>query len=230
MAETDDRASFFVLEIRHPHSLSEVETAIQDKLQDESGAALTWLHGNAYVLARGAQKELQRRHGDTALLNILSTAAGGAGPVKKLAADTVMELYAKREDAADPTGHFDDDPAPRSTPWHFADLRVRQAQALLRTAPEAVPLDRIRLGQLDTGYTEHPVFGTWAPGGGHPTIRGDLGKNYMEPGRRPRDPYEDDYLGFPGHGTRILSVIAGNGEKLVGVAPGVTAVGAAGTD
>ena len=219
----DDRSSFFTLEISQPRLLPQAEKAIQEELEGEAGAALSWLHGNTYVLARGAQKALRKRFSDAQLLNILSAAAPGAGAVKRLSADAVMTLYAERRDAEDPTGHFDDEPAP-STPWHFEDLRIREAQAFLRTRPEAIPLETVRLALLDTGYSEHPVFGTWAPDGSHPTIRGDLGKNDREPGRWPLDPYQEDYPGNPGHGTRILSVIAGNSDRLVGVAPGVTVV------
>ena len=77
---------------------------------------------------------------------------------------------------------------------------------------------------IDTGFTEHPCFGSWT-NGNNLYVRSDLGINYLESGELPRDPIETQYPGHPGHGTRVGSVIAANNPtEFLGVAPGVTLV------
>jgi subtilisin family serine protease len=67
------------------------------------------------------------------------------------------------------------------------------------------------VGHLDTGYTEHPVFGDWASGGEWLNVA--QGLNLREPGTPPRDPL--DYEGNPGHGTRTASVLCGDAQPPV---------------
>ena len=46
-------------------------------------------------------------------------------------------------------------------------VRSREARALLPElpgTPEQVDWRDLRVGHLDTGFTEHPVFGDWATG------------------------------------------------------------------
>jgi hypothetical protein len=54
--------------------------------------------------------------------------------------------------------------APRPD-WNLRMVRSREARQLLpklRGTPEQVDWGDPRVGHLDTGFTEHPVFGDWA--------------------------------------------------------------------
>ena len=53
--------------------------------------------------------------------------------------------------------------APRRD-WNLRMVRSREARALLPKLPgaaEQVDWRDLRVGHLDTGFTEHPVFGDW---------------------------------------------------------------------
>ena len=80
----------------------------------------------------------------------------------------------------------------------------------------------VRIGHIDTGYTEHPVFGAWSSG--DTNLITDEWTNFVETDRR--EPFDHlDYRGYPGHGTRIGSVIYGDlPGDMRGVAPGCPAV------
>jgi len=74
----------------------------------------------------------------------------------------------------------------------------------------------IRVGHIDHGYTLHPVT--------RGIVRPDLGVNYLEPGRDPRDPMNyPETLGVRGHCTRTGGVLAGIDPDAgyLGAAPGV---------
>ncbi len=102
--------------------------------------------------------------------------------------------------------------------WHIGAIGADEAWRMLAD-PGTGEIDYkdVRIAHVDTGYTEHPVFGPW---NGEPnSVITDQWTNFIETDRRePADPM--DYKGFPGHGTRIGSVMYGNlpGE-LRGVAP-----------
>lgn len=99
--------------------------------------------------------------------------------------------------------------------WHINEIKADRAWKLM-TDPATGEIDYgdIRIAHIDTGYTEHPVFG------GEPSnLIVDQGTNFIEMDQLfPSDPM--NYRGFPGHGTRIGSVMYGNlpGE-MRGVAP-----------
>ena len=106
--------------------------------------------------------------------------------------------------------------APRN--WHIKAIAADKAWAIM-TDPGTGEIDYkdIRIAHIDTGYTEHPVFGPW--GGAPNSMIVDQWTNFIETDERaPKDPM--NYKGFPGHGTRIGSVMYGNlpGE-MRGVAP-----------
>lgn len=111
--------------------------------------------------------------------------------------------------------------------WNLVAVRARQAWAMLeKNAEGSIDWGDIKLGHLDTGYTEHPYFGDWA--GGRSWLRVDEGLNLLEPGTLPRDPLDDEAARgkAPGHGTRMLGVICADStvggdtlETEIGVAP-----------
>ncbi|MDG2481197.1 MAG: S8/S53 family peptidase [Alphaproteobacteria bacterium] len=104
-------------------------------------------------------------------------------------------------------------------------VKAREALAMLPRRPGSdgeIDWGEIEIAQIDTGYTEHAVFGPWS-NGTSPTLFVDDGVNFIEPGTRPFDSL--DYKGIPGHGTRILSVLCGDlPGSMVGVAPGVPTI------
>ena len=90
------------------------------------------------------------------------------------------------------------------------------------------PWSGVKVAQIDTGYTAHTVFRRPVTDPGDLYIRPELGKNFMtgEDQNNPLDPLI--YKGTPGHGTRILSVLAGwdgaGPPVFRGVAPRATVV------
>lgn len=92
--------------------------------------------------------------------------------------------------------------------WNLRMVKARKGIKLLPRVPgnlSQVDWGSLRVGHLDTGYTEHPVFGDWSSGS--TWLRPDHGLNLREEGSRPLDPL--NYEGNPGHGTRTSSVLCG---------------------
>lgn len=98
--------------------------------------------------------------------------------------------------------------------WHLALTRVPQAWALLG-GPDQIDWTGVRVGHIDTGYTEHPALGF--PGASW--VRTDLARSFVP------DPVgeqgsvlapelgngRDNLDGFnAGHGTRIGATISGH--------------------
>lgn len=97
----------------------------------------------------------------------------------------------------------------RRIDWNLRMVGSREARRLLPQQPggtRRVDWRGTLVGHLDTGYTEHPVFGDW--GSGRQWLRVADGFNFREQGSPPRDPL--DYEGNPGHGTRTASVLCGD--------------------
>jgi len=115
--------------------------------------------------------------------------------------------------------------APRPD-WNLRMVRSREARALLPTLPglpERVDWRGLRVGHLDTGFTEHPVFGDWATE--DVWIRTADGLNLREGGSDAHDPL--DYEGNPGHGTRTCSIVCGDAEAVPGSPPPESEIGVA---
>ena len=116
--------------------------------------------------------------------------------------------------------------------WNLVAVRARQAWAMLEKAGDgSIEWGDIKLGHLDTGYTEHPYLGDWP--GGRSWLRVDEGLNLLEPGTRPLDPIKDEEARgkAPGHGTRTLGVICADSpigdeplETEIGIAPRLPSV------
>jgi subtilisin family serine protease len=109
--------------------------------------------------------------------------------------------------------------------WNLTMVRAREALALLPQHPgrdDEVDWGEIEIAQIDTGYTAHAIFG-FGPGADNTFLRVEDGANFVEPGEGPHDPL--NYRGFPGHGTRILSVLCGDlPGSMIGVAPGAPVI------
>ncbi len=107
--------------------------------------------------------------------------------------------------------------------WNLKMVRAREARRHLPKLGGSVELidwGDVQVGHLDTGYTEHEVFGDWTNGAVWLGV--DAGLNLREPNQKPIDPL--NYEGNPGHGTRTCSVLCGvasdpNLASEVGVAP-----------
>ena len=92
--------------------------------------------------------------------------------------------------------------------WHIRVIRADRAWSIM-TDPTTGLIDYkdVRIAHIDTGYTEHPVFGPWNGEANNMIV--DQWTNFIETDQRgPKDPM--NYKGFPGHGTRIGSVMYGN--------------------
>lgn len=127
-------------------------------------------------------------------------------------------------------------PRPRAAAtvdWHLAKSRVPQAWELLG-GPDAISWGAVKVGQVDTGYTEHPAFGfgtaTWIDQANAMTFvpapsADEAGVVVDEPGGG-----RDNLSGSNGgHGTRIGATICGyapkaKGGAFYGVAPMVPLV------
>ena len=98
------------------------------------------------------------------------------------------------------------------TQWNHDYVNLPQAWAAMPKLPGSDRIDwgDICVAHLDTGYTEHPVFGRWRPDGTNDIVLVDAGRNYLEPGQRPKDTLRGEGLiQTPGHGTRTSSCLAG---------------------
>jgi hypothetical protein len=125
-------------------------------------------------------------------------------------------------------------PAPRGAPgeldWHLTQSKVPAAWALMN-GPGAINWGDVKVGQIDTGYTEHPAFGfpgkSWIDQVNARTIvpdppMGEATLPSVEPGGG-----LDNLDGLSaGHGTRIGATIGGHapsapGGAFYGLAPKV---------
>ncbi len=116
-----------------------------------------------------------------------------------------------------------DGSAPDERDWHLQQVNALRAHELFADTGRE-PGEGIRIGQPDTGYTDHPE------------LRGRFevarGKDYVHGDGDARDDLEGQewHLHFPGHGTATASVLAspqgsqGNWQGMSGVAPGATIV------
>ncbi len=117
--------------------------------------------------------------------------------------------------------------------WHLAAVNAPQAWQLLG-GPDHINWGGVRVGHIDTGYTEHPVFGfpqaPWidvAQARSFMPIVDNIDASMFPP---ELGPGQDTLTGaFGGHGTRIASTICGHapnapGGPFFGIAPKVPLV------
>lgn len=119
--------------------------------------------------------------------------------------------------------------APGELDWHLREVNLPAAWDALGGVDNG-PWSSIRVGHIDTGYTEQPALGPWQ-GGTSPIVRTDLDANYFDnAGEDPLSALEPAHAdGFPFHGTRTLCTLAGRDANapdrtFFGSAPGVQVV------
>ena len=113
--------------------------------------------------------------------------------------------------------------------WHLGPegCNIVGAWRIFSNEPQfanALPWAQIKVGHIDTGYSEHVALGWEA--GTSTTVRPRDGYDYF---RADVDPRDEFIAGSPGHGTRISSTIAGffptaKTSPFYGVAPGAQIV------
>jgi len=113
--------------------------------------------------------------------------------------------------------------------WHLDEVNVRPAWQHFG-GPLAIDWTGIKVGQVDTGYLPHPVFGFPAA----PWVDTAAGRTFFAPGEGSGGPgpgggVDANEFRFDGHGTRVASVICGHdpaapGGPYLGIAPRVPLV------
>ena len=99
---------------------------------------------------------------------------------------------------------------------------------------------RTRIGHVDSGVSRHPALGFDANGATPENLLLDEGKDFLDPGTDPLSPLRERQstirciadggrIGkclsdYPDHGTKTLSVILSNSDRLTGVAPGARVI------
>jgi hypothetical protein len=114
--------------------------------------------------------------------------------------------------------------------WHLDEIQAPAAWALLG-GPDAIAWGRVRVGHIDTGYTQHPALGFGTPA---PWVDTGLAQTFIAGQTSMDDPGPGlgvDPLAFSmdGHGTRTASTICGyaptaQGGAFYGIAPKVPLV------
>ena len=115
--------------------------------------------------------------------------------------------------------------------WHLDEVNVRTAWAKHWGSPDAIDWGNLKVGQIDTGYTPHPVFGFST---GQPWLDVAAGRTFFAHGEDGGDPGPGQGIDplaslMDGHGTRIASVICGHDPAaplgtFLGIAPKVPLV------
>ncbi len=208
--------SFFVITVPDPKRIPGIEAELAAHLREEEGRCLKWIGERDYALARPAGKQLQLDRGKEGALKLLR-ALDGVQAAELRDAQSVRQAVSQRA----PEPLFESEAVQSGQQWNLTMVRARQAWAMFPGGLAGGAWKSVRVGHIDTGYTEHPAFGPWSGGRG-PTIRPHEGLDFLD-GGLPLDPL--DYHGFPGHGTRTGSVLAGYvASTFLGVAPQVAVV------
>lgn len=208
--------SFFVITVPDHARIPEIETGLAAHLQGEEGRCLKWVGGHDYAVARAASKQLQLGRGKEGALALLR-ALDGVEEAKLRDAQSIMQAFSRRS----PKPLFESEASQSGQQWNLNMIRARQAWAMFPGGLPGGAWKSVRVGHIDTGYTEHPVFGPWSGGRG-PTLRPHEGLDFLDDDL-PLDPL--DYKGNPGHGTRTSSVLAGYvSRSFLGVAPQVAVI------
>ena len=116
-----------------------------------------------------------------------------------------------------------------SLSWHLDEVNVRPAWSHWG-GPDLIDWGSVKVGQIDTGYTPHTVFGF----GGQPWLDVAAGRTIYAPGTDNGNPGPGQGIDplaalMDGHGTRVCSVICGHdalapGGPYLGIAPKVPLV------
>jgi hypothetical protein len=165
---------------------------------------LTALEQGRSLLADSTLKALEREYGRRDATNILRHA--GVISRKQVTEAEALVLVSSRR-VADLPARTSDELSPL---WHLDEVNARAAWAKYWTAPDAINWGTVKVGQIDTGYTPHKVFGF----GTTPWVDVQAGRTMFAVGADggPEGPGKGvDPLAMlmDGHGTRVASVICG---------------------
>lgn len=185
---------------------------------------LTALGQTQALLAGSTLTALERTYGAAGRATILKQ--GGVVRSRTVTQAEALGRMTERDTGALPPRPI----AAASLTWHLDEVNVRTAWQEHWGGPDQIAWDSVRVGQIDTGYTPHPVFGF----GGQPWLDVAGGRTFFAVGEDGGDPGPgqgiDPLAGLmDGHGTRVGSVICGHdksapGGTYLGVAPRVPLV------
>jgi subtilisin family serine protease len=209
--------SFWVLTMTRGQ-VAKVETAIRRFTQGESGGILKEIMRGKYVMARPSHQALRVKFEHPLLMREFFRDLG-VRIIQEMSAvevKQIMEMGLIDPEDAGSTESFPDG----GIAQHLEVVEAEEAWKFLKENQKQ-KLSEIRVAHLDTGVTQHPVFGKWK-NGTSASVKPELGINYIN-GGPPFDPVDVNYAGQRGHGTRTLSTIAGaDDERLLGMAHGAT--------
>ena len=217
--------AFIVVNVSDISSLDAVVKELSKFAPEEDGNPLTPLGSHRYVMSRTVSKRIRASKDEP--LQFLE-GLKGVDLARFMRGDQITACYGALDPADRARSHgraSGSAPAePAAVPWHHCEIRVPEARELLRKQGLLERLGRRRVAVIDTGYTRHSCFGEWDANQANQNacVLVAAGENYVESGP-PIDPFEQQYPGHPGHGTRVASVIAAT-EKVAGVASGAKLV------
>jgi Subtilase family len=185
---------------------------------------LTALAPSEALIAGTTLHALKLAYGDAGSANVLRTA--GVLQSHPLSETQALARLAKRDFShlpARPTAGV-------PVGWHLDEVNARTAWQQHWGGPDNIDWGPVKVGQIDTGYTQHPVFGF----GSGSWLEVAEARTFFAAGADGGDPgpgFGIDPLAtlMDGHGTRVGSVICGHdvaapGGNYLGVAPKVPLV------
>lgn len=185
---------------------------------------LTALGAKEALIAEPTLLALQEAYGKAGRADILRQA--GVLSSQRLGQADALDRLAHRDQAKLPARAS----APADRGWHLDEVNVRAAWTQHWGGPNAINWADVKVGQIDTGYTRHPVLGFPA----QPWLDVAAGRTFFAPGEDGGDPGPgqgvDPLAGqMDGHGTRVASVICGHDPAAplgtyLGIAPKVPLV------
>lgn len=217
-SRVDAPPSFVLIHVAPTADVAAIDKKLQTLVTGD-GSVLFALNDGWYAISRAPGKELRVAQGgnNDALAMFLGGIPGIDG-VSLVPADELIRRYEDR--GPNPAGVADGRPTP-SMLWNLDTVRARQAWALMGGI-DNIDWGSVRVGHLDTGYTEHEVFGPWT-NGFSPSLLPQVGINTFDGWQGTMDPLSPK--GTPGHGTRTCSVLTGRlDDVFLGVAPRVPVV------
>ncbi len=185
---------------------------------------LTALGEREALLAGPTFTALERAYGAAAAARVIG--AAGVVHIQPLTESEALARLQARDVAVLPVRPSAG--VPRA--WYLDEVHVRAAWNQHWGGPDGIDWGAVRVGQIDTGYTPHPVFGF----GGTAWLDVAAARTFFAVGAGGGDPGPGQGIDplaalNDGHGTRVGSVICGSdpaapGGTYLGVAPKVPLV------
>ncbi len=218
-SSTQPLPSFVLVQIAAGIDVDTVDQRLQYLVSGGSGSVLFAVGDGWYAISRAPGKELRIAAGgdNERLFEYLGGIPGIIG-VELTQADELIRRYETRGPApAAPVAP----PAVAPQQWNLECVNAHAAWNIMGGF-DGFDWGSIRIGHLDTGYTQHPVFGPWNQGLS-PSLLPQEGMNFFDQSPGPGDPLPNH--GTPGHGTRTSSILTGRADgTLLGIAPRVPVV------